>query len=58
MMLHVITGFLCLILFGRMLIVFKSLGDSKEINVPKIKELLILLGITAFLPFGLSLCAH
>jgi len=58
MILHVITGILCLLLFGRMLFLFKSLGDSSVENAPKMKELLFLLGITVFLPFALSLFAH
>ncbi len=57
MILHVITGILCLFLFGRMLYLFKALGDSSEENAPKMRELL-LLGLTASLPFALSLCAH
>jgi hypothetical protein len=58
MILHVITGILCLVLFGRMLFLFKALGDSSEENAPKMRELLLLLGITASLPFALSLFAH
>ncbi|MFN5095414.1 MAG: hypothetical protein ACK5ET_08270 [Ignavibacteria bacterium] len=58
MILHVITGMLCLYLFGRMLYLFKSLGDSSKENTPIFRELLLLLGITALLPFALSLFAH
>ncbi|MFN5006307.1 MAG: hypothetical protein ACK5GO_02315 [Ignavibacteria bacterium] len=58
MILHVITGILCLFLFGRMLYLFKALGDSSKENTPILRELLLLLGITAFLPFALSLFAH
>ncbi|MFN4766667.1 MAG: hypothetical protein ACK5F4_03285 [Ignavibacteria bacterium] len=58
MILHVITGMLCLYLFGRMLYLFKSLGDSSKENTPILRELLLLLGITALLPFVLSLFAH
>jgi hypothetical protein len=58
MILHVITGILCLFLFGRMLYLFKALGDKEKQNAPILKELLTLLGITALLPFLLSLFAH
>ena len=58
MILHVITGILCLVLFGRMLFLFKALGDNQSINTPILKELLFLLGATALLPFILSLFAH
>ncbi|MCE2756316.1 MAG: hypothetical protein LW818_10085 [Ignavibacteriae bacterium] len=58
MILHVITGMLCLFLFGRMLFLFKSLGDKEKQNSPILKELLTLLGLTALLPFILSLFAH
>jgi len=58
MILHVITGILCLFLFGRMLFLFKALGDKEHHNSPILKELLTLLGITALLPFILSLFAH
>lgn len=58
MILHVITGILCLFLFGRMLFLFKSLGDTQQHNTPIVKELLTLLGLTALLPFILSLFVH
>jgi|LauGreDrversion4_2_1035121.scaffolds.fasta_scaffold906327_2 hypothetical protein len=58
MILHVITGMLCLFLFGRMLFLFKALGDKEKQNSPILKELLTLLGLTALLPFILSLFAH
>gem|GEM_PF-636656 len=58
MILHVITGILCLFLFSLMLYLFKALGDSSKENTPILRELLLLLGITAFLPFALSLFAH
>ena len=58
MILHVITGILCLFLFGRMLFLFKSLGDTQQHNTPIVKELLTLLGLTALMPFILSLFAH
>jgi len=58
MILHVITGNLCLFLFGRMLFLFKSLGDTQQHNTSIVKELLTLLGLTALLPFILSLFAH
>jgi hypothetical protein len=58
MTLHEITGMLCLFLFGRMLFLFKSLGDKQKQNSPILKELLTLLGLTALLPFILSLFAH
>lgn len=58
MILHVITGMLCLFLFGRMLYLFKLLGDREKQNSPILKELLTLLGLTALLPFILSIFAH